>query len=101
MIAAILERHGLRTGAYLSPHLISFAERVEIDGRRSAPSASPPPSQRAAAAAALVDRTLEPRRPRHAVRGAHRGRLLGAGARRASRSPWSRPGSAAATTRPA
>ena len=33
MIAAMLERHGLRTGAYLSPHLTSFAERVEVDER--------------------------------------------------------------------
>ena len=31
MIAAILQRHGLRTGAYLSPHLVSFAERVRVD----------------------------------------------------------------------
>src|SRR6476646_2041870 len=30
MIAAILERHGLRTGAYLSPHLVSYSERVQI-----------------------------------------------------------------------
>jgi dihydrofolate synthase / folylpolyglutamate synthase len=30
MIAAILERHGLRTGAYLSPHLASYRERVRI-----------------------------------------------------------------------
>jgi dihydrofolate synthase / folylpolyglutamate synthase len=30
MIAAILERHGLRTGAYLSPHLVSYRERVRI-----------------------------------------------------------------------
>ena len=28
MIAAILEEHGLRTGAYLSPHLVSFGERI-------------------------------------------------------------------------
>src|SRR3954464_709622 len=33
MTAAILERHGLRTGAYLSPHLVSFTERVRIDER--------------------------------------------------------------------
>src|SRR3954470_24318512 len=33
MIAAILERHGIRTGAYTSPHLRSFAERIEVDGR--------------------------------------------------------------------
>src|ERR1051325_11516167 len=33
MIAAVLRRHGLRTGAYLSPHLTSFSERIEIDER--------------------------------------------------------------------
>ncbi|HEY5144415.1 MAG TPA: cyanophycin synthetase [Solirubrobacteraceae bacterium] len=32
MIAAILERHGVATGAYLSPHLVSFAERVQVRG---------------------------------------------------------------------
>src|SRR6185503_17654120 len=37
MVAAILRRHGLRTGAYLSPHLTSFAERVEIDERAVSP----------------------------------------------------------------
>ncbi len=31
MIAAILARHGLRTGAYLSPHLLGFNERVRVD----------------------------------------------------------------------
>jgi dihydrofolate synthase/folylpolyglutamate synthase len=30
MIAAILERHGIRTGAYLSPHLISYRERIRV-----------------------------------------------------------------------
>ena len=33
MIAAILERHGLRTGAYLSPHLVSFTERIRVGER--------------------------------------------------------------------
>src|SRR5580692_9229899 len=33
MIAAILARHGLRTGAYLSPHLVSYTERVQIGER--------------------------------------------------------------------
>src|SRR4051812_16240553 len=32
MTAAILARHGLRTGAYLSPHLVSFTERVLLGG---------------------------------------------------------------------
>ena len=31
MIAAILRRHGLRTGLYTSPHLRSFVERIEVD----------------------------------------------------------------------
>lgn len=31
MTAAILRRHGLRTGLYTSPHLRSFTERIEVD----------------------------------------------------------------------
>ena len=38
MIAAILRGHGLRTGAYLSPHLVSFAERIRIDDADLEPS---------------------------------------------------------------
>jgi dihydrofolate synthase / folylpolyglutamate synthase len=30
MLAAILREHGLRVGAYLSPHLVSFGERIRI-----------------------------------------------------------------------
>ena len=46
MIAAILARHGLRTGAYLSPHLVSFGERIRIDDARpGARRGSPPPSR--------------------------------------------------------
>lgn len=33
MTAAILQAHGLRAGAYLSPHLVSLAERVRVDDR--------------------------------------------------------------------
>src|SRR5664279_3183184 len=33
MVAAILRRHGLRTAAYTSPHLISYRERLQIDQR--------------------------------------------------------------------
>ena len=32
MVAAILTAHGERTGAYTSPHLVSYTERIEIDG---------------------------------------------------------------------
>jgi dihydrofolate synthase / folylpolyglutamate synthase len=60
MIAAILQRHGLRTGSYTSPHLRSFRERIEVgeepvsDGDLAAAVA------RAAHAAELVDRTADP-----------------------------------------
>ena len=33
-IAAILEREGLRTGTYTSPHLASFRERIEVGEER-------------------------------------------------------------------
>ena len=41
MTAAILQRHGLRTGAYLSPHLVSYRERVLVDGASWTPRPSP------------------------------------------------------------
>lgn len=58
MTAAILRRHGLRAGAYLSPHLVSFAERIRIDDSDLDPSAFAAAVQRAAHAAELVDRSL-------------------------------------------
>src|SRR5213592_3350193 len=58
MIAAILERHGRRTGAYLSPHLVDFSERIRVAERDLAPADFAAAVQRAAAAAAKVDRTL-------------------------------------------
>jgi dihydrofolate synthase/folylpolyglutamate synthase len=58
MTAAILQRHGVRTGAYLSPHLGSFAERIEIDGVAVSEARFASAVERAARAAALVDRTL-------------------------------------------
>ena len=58
MIAAILERHGLRTGAYLSPHLISYAERVQVAERDLSSSAFAAAIARAAWAAERVNRTL-------------------------------------------
>ncbi|HEX2410185.1 MAG TPA: cyanophycin synthetase [Solirubrobacteraceae bacterium] len=60
MCAALLEAHGLRTGAFLSPHLTSFAERIRIGDEDVAPEAFAAAVQRAAAAATKVDRTLEP-----------------------------------------
>ena len=59
MTAAILERHGLRTGAYTSPHLVSYSERVQIGERDiDDAGASPPAIARAAWAAERVNRTL-------------------------------------------
>lgn len=58
MTAAILGAHGLRAGSYLSPHLVSFAERVRVDDADVAPEAFAAAVQRAAAAAAKVERTL-------------------------------------------
>jgi len=58
MTAAILEAHGVRTGAYLSPHLATFAERIRIGDADLEPDRFGAAVQRAAAAAAKVDRTL-------------------------------------------
>jgi dihydrofolate synthase / folylpolyglutamate synthase len=58
MIAAILERHGLRTGAYLSPHLVDFWERIRVGDHDLDADAFAAAVQRAAGAAAKVDRTL-------------------------------------------
>src|SRR5271165_2831521 len=58
MIAAILDGHGLRTGAYLSPHLISYRERVRVGDRELSADAFAAAIERASWAAARVNRTL-------------------------------------------
>jgi dihydrofolate synthase / folylpolyglutamate synthase len=58
MIAAILERHGLRTGAYLSPHLRSYTERVRISERDISEYDFAKAVAAAARAAERVNRTL-------------------------------------------
>ena len=58
MIAAILARHGLRTGAYLSPHLVSFGERIRIDDADLEPEAFADAIARAARGAELVNHSL-------------------------------------------
>jgi dihydrofolate synthase / folylpolyglutamate synthase len=60
MLAAILEAHGLRTGSYLSPHLVSFAERIRVGDADLDEAAFGAAVERAARAAELVDRTLGP-----------------------------------------
>ena len=59
MIAALLEQAGTRTGAYLSPHLVSWAERIEVGGSPVSDERFAEAIARAAEAAAKVDRTLE------------------------------------------
>ncbi|HWK27005.1 MAG TPA: cyanophycin synthetase [Solirubrobacter sp.] len=56
--AALLEAHGVRTGAYLSPHLTSYAERIRVGDADVSGADFAAAVQRAAAAAAKVDRTL-------------------------------------------
>ena len=58
MIAAILERHGVRTGSYTSPHLVSYAERLRVGEREVAPDTFAQAIGRAVSAAERVDRTL-------------------------------------------
>jgi len=58
MTAAILERHGLRTGAYTSPHLVSYSERVQVGERDIEADAFAGAIARAAWAAERVNRTL-------------------------------------------
>ena len=58
MIAAILARHGLKVGAYTSPHLVSFAERIQIEERDLEPAAFAAAAGRAAHASQLVNHSL-------------------------------------------
>src|SRR3954447_21454380 len=57
MAAALLRAHGRRAGAYLSPHLVGYEERVEVDGAPLGRAAFAAAGERAARAAALVART--------------------------------------------
>jgi dihydrofolate synthase / folylpolyglutamate synthase len=59
MIAAILDRHGVHSGAYLSPHLVSFAERILVGGREISEEELAAALRRARQVTELVDRTLE------------------------------------------
>jgi dihydrofolate synthase/folylpolyglutamate synthase len=59
MIAAILAEHGLRSGSYLSPHLLSFSERIRIDDADLTAEEFAAAVTRAAKAAELVNRSLD------------------------------------------
>ena len=58
--AAILERHGLRSGSYTSPHLRSFRERIEVGEVPVSEADFAAAVTRAADAAQMVNRTAEP-----------------------------------------
>jgi dihydrofolate synthase/folylpolyglutamate synthase len=59
MIAALLHHHGVRAGAYLSPHLVSFAERIRVGVDDISQESFAFAVARARRAARCVDRTLE------------------------------------------
>lgn len=59
MLAAILRGHGLRAGAYTSPHLISYRERVLVGQSELAAEDFAGAVARAAWAAERVNRTLD------------------------------------------
>jgi dihydrofolate synthase/folylpolyglutamate synthase len=58
MIAALLAEHGVRAGAYLSPHLVSFAERIRVDGADITPQAFATAAWRAHEATEIVNAAL-------------------------------------------
>jgi len=55
--AALLEANGVKTGAYLSPHLTTFAERIRVGDSDLTAAEFAGAIERAATAAAKVDRT--------------------------------------------
>jgi len=59
MIEALLRRHGCAAGAYLSPHLVSFAERILVGGAQIGDDRLAAALGRARRAAEIVDRTLD------------------------------------------
>ncbi|HVS99203.1 MAG TPA: Mur ligase family protein, partial [Solirubrobacterales bacterium] len=59
MVAALLEAHGVPSGACLSPHASRWTERTLIRGEEIAPAAWAEAVIQVASAAAGVDRTLE------------------------------------------
>jgi len=60
MISALLGEHGLATGAYLSPHLRRWTERIRIHGGEIGSEEFGRAISRTAAAVEAVERSLEP-----------------------------------------
>ena len=57
--AALLEAHGMRAGAYLSPHDERWRERIRIGGAEIDPDAFGAAAERVAQAVEVVDRALD------------------------------------------
>ena len=60
MIAALLEREGLRTGCFTSPHLLSYRERIRVRDSEIAPERFAAAIARTIRASDKVDRTASP-----------------------------------------
>ena len=60
MTDEILRRHGVRSGAFLSPHLVSYTERIRIGGQDIDAAAFAAAVGRARHAVELVNRSLAP-----------------------------------------
>jgi dihydrofolate synthase/folylpolyglutamate synthase len=60
MIAALLEAHGVSSGAYLSPHAARWSERVVVRGEQIGAADFAAAVERTAVAAEAVERGLEP-----------------------------------------
>ncbi|HEX2467965.1 MAG TPA: cyanophycin synthetase [Solirubrobacterales bacterium] len=58
MTSALLEAHGLRTGAYLSPHEVRWSERIRVGGAVISPDAFASAVERVAGSVEAVNRTL-------------------------------------------
>ncbi len=59
MVAALLEAHGVHSGAYLSPHDERWRQRVRIGGAEVEPDAFAAAVQRVAQSVEVVDRALD------------------------------------------
>lgn len=57
MTAALLDAHGIRSGAYVSPHLLSWSERIVIGGEPITEAAFEQALERAEEAARVADRS--------------------------------------------
>ena len=59
MTASIVQHHGLKVGAYLSPHLVTFRERIRIDDQDLSEHEFARAIDEVARAAVKVDKGLE------------------------------------------